>query len=138
MKDKKNSADWYIAATHWLTAGFVVPFLMTLVAGVLVGMFLGNANLALLMVVFGAIHIISIWFGVMYSAKYLDKTYVLKNAHKIAVISTVYLAVIGFGFRIFQFLQGGTISYELVQIIAGVIVFYIASKKYIKNNTASV
>jgi hypothetical protein len=35
MKEKKVSADWYIAATHWLTAGFAIPFIIIFVSSML-------------------------------------------------------------------------------------------------------
>lgn len=138
MKEKKASADWYIAATHWLTAGFVVPFLLNLVVGILLVLLLGGDDLLLLSISFGILYVISIWLGVMYSAKYLDKTYIIKDAHNIALISTIYLAIIGGGFRLSRLLENENFLYEFLGFVIGVVVFYVASKKYVKNNTAQV
>ena len=134
MKEKKVSADWYVAATHWLTAGFVIPFLLALVLGIPLTLILDKDNLLLLSVGFGLLNMLSVWLGVMYSAKYLNKTYVIKNAHKIVALSTIYLAVIGGGFRLLKLIQTGNFSYELLGFIIGIVIFYLASKKYIKNN----
>jgi len=41
VKEKKPAKDWYIGATHWLTASFVVPLIFTSIGGFVLG-FLGS------------------------------------------------------------------------------------------------
>lgn len=131
MKERKNSPGWYIAATHWLTAmvssvifGVVIIFLLVLVSQnyyvVLLGMLI--------------LHPIVMWLAVKYSARYLDKTYVIKNASQIILLSTLYLAIVAGGYRAYKFLNTGVFQNEYIVFIITLIVFYIASKKYVKNN----
>lgn len=137
MKEKKASADWYIAATHWLTSGFVIPLILGFVAIMVLAAIIGSGASANTFTVSVAIIILTpifFWLGVMYSAKYLDKTYVIKNAQNIVLLSTVYLVVIGGGYRLYQFLQTGIFKDEYIGFILGLLAFYLASKKYIKNN----
>ena len=137
MKEKKISAEWYVAATHWLTAGFAIPFVLALLLGMPLAILLGDDNNILLDVAFGILNVIGIWLGVLYSSKYLDKTYVIKNANKIVILSTIFIILVGGGFRVYKFFQSGVFSYEYIGFATGIVIFYLASKKYVKNNTAS-
>ncbi|MDB5204135.1 MAG: hypothetical protein JWP09_163 [Candidatus Taylorbacteria bacterium] len=134
MKEKKVSPDWYIAATHWLTAGFVVPFLLALVLGIPLAIILGKDNITLLSLSFVVINVLSVWLGVMYSAKYLAKTYIIKDSNQIAILATVFLVLVGGGFRVHTFMQTGVFAYEYIGFIIGIFVFYFTSKIYIKNS----
>ncbi len=139
MKEKKASAEWYIAATHWLTAGFAIPFVLTLLLSVPVTLLLAkyaNGNY-LQGTVFVLVSILGIWLGVIYSSRYLDKTYVIKDANKIINFSTAYLAIIGGGFRVYEVIQTGILHYTDLGFLVGVVVFYFVSKKYVKNNSIS-
>lgn len=138
MKSKKESADWYIAATHWLTAGFAIPFVLALVLGIPLTLILGKENITLLAFAFIILSILSIWLGVIYSSKYLNKTYIIKNADQIVILSTIYLVLVGGGFRVYKFIQTGVFTYEYIGFAIGIIIFYFVSKKYIKNNSAAV
>lgn len=135
MKPKKESADWYIAATHWLTAGFAIPFVLALVLGIPLTLILGKENIGLLALAFIILNILSIWLGVIYSSRYLNKTYVIKNADQIVILSTIYLVLVGGGLRAYKFVQTGVFTYEYIGFAVGVIIFYLISKKYIKNNS---
>ena len=136
MKEKKQSQDWYIATTHYLTAGFAIPFIIGLVIGIPVAMIVGQNNAILLEIVMSIIWIISIWLGVMYAAGYVNKRYVIKDSDKIAKLATSYMVVLSGGFRLLILSKGVTTStiIETVLFIIGVIVFYSFSKKYIKSD----
>jgi hypothetical protein len=139
MKEKKASAEWYIAATHWLTAGFAIPFVLTLVLSFplifLLAKYESNSNL--LGTTVALISVVGIWLGVIYSSRYLDKTYVIKDADKIINLATLYLVVVGGGFRVYGTIYAGTFHYTDLGFLIGVVVFYFVSKKYVKNNTIS-
>ena len=133
MKEKKNSSEWYIAATHWLTAmvssvifGAIIIFLLAMITQnpmvVLVGMIVLNP--------------VVMWFAVKYSARYLDKTYVIRDASNIVLLSTIYLVIVAGGYRAYHFVNTGVFQNEYIAFILALIVFYIASKKYIKSNVA--
>ncbi len=137
MKEKKQSKDWYIAATYYLTAGFVIPIIVGLVLGFPAVMLIGLDNIVFLEGTMSAIWVLSIWLGVIYATKYVNKTYIIKNSKNIAKLATVYLSVIVGGSKLFNlFVKGITtgLAVDIVFSVVGVIIFYILSKKYIKNN----
>ncbi len=135
MKEKKQSKDWYLAAIHWLIAGFAMPFLLILILGIPATLIIGIDNIVLLKVIMSAIWILSLWLGVIYSAKYLAKTYIIKNSDNIVKIAAIYLAVFGGGFRLIGFSKGNTPAsiIDLGFFVVEVAIFYILSKKYVKN-----
>ena len=141
MKEKKVSPDWYIAATHWLTAGFVIPFVAGVILGILLAALADNnitilLNVNTFLVVSTILDMVILWLGVIYASKYLEKTYVINNAKKIVMLATIYFIIIDGGFIVFKFVQSGVFNYEyIIGFILKVVVFYLASKKYIKNNS---
>lgn len=135
MKQKKQSSNWYIAATHYLTAGFVIPLIMGLVASFALIPLL-NIGSEILIVLFNLIVLaLSVWFGVMYSARYLRSAYVIQNPKPIINLSTTYMVVLVMAFLIVQILMknivGMYILYGFVFFGVRVALFYIASSKYI-------
>lgn len=130
MKEKKVSADWYIAATHWLTT-----LITATVGGVLfVLLFTITGNPLIVFIASIIAWPFMIWLGVIYSVRYLNKTYVIKNAKQIVILSTIYLTIVAGGFRLYEFLQTGVIKIEYISFVVGVIIFYFLSKKYLKEN----
>jgi hypothetical protein len=136
MKEKKQSANWNIAATHYLTSGFAIPFIMGLILGVPAAIIVGKDNAVLLTIVLSIIWLVSIWAGIMYSAKFIAKTYIVNDKNKIATLSTIYLIVLGSAFRLYNLSSKGiNISFiiDAVFFVVVVILFYILSKKYLQN-----
>ncbi len=136
-KDKKQSKDWYIALTHYLTAGFAIPFVIGLIAlPVLLKLLASNGPVIYFTNVIG---VISVWLGVIYSASYINKTYVVKNKDKIVKLSTIFLIIGSGSFILIDLLKTKVININAINIaffITEVIVFYILSKKYIKSTTS--
>lgn len=130
MKEKKVSADWYIAATHWLTA-FITGVIGAVILLILASL-TGSSGLVAVSALLG--WPIMLWLGVRYSARYLDKTYVIKNADHIIILSLIYLVIVGGGSRVYEFMQTGIIKTEYLGFVIAVIVFYFTSKRYVKNN----
>ncbi|HYV33404.1 MAG TPA: hypothetical protein VE973_00960 [Candidatus Limnocylindria bacterium] len=94
MKQPKNSPNWNIAATHYLTSGFVMPFIFAIIGIVVIRSLnisseIGAQIIWLIVIMFG------LWCGVMYSASYIKKTYVVPDKDKIVYLSTIYSVVIG-------------------------------------------
>jgi len=133
MKEKKVSADWYIAATHWLTSSVAMAILGALIGFVLLLIFQNPIILALGFIV---IYPLCMWFAVKYSVKYLGNTYLIKNANQIVILSTIYLIIVGGGLRLLDF--KGVVTYENIGFVLAVFVFYFSSKKYLKNDTEAV
>lgn len=135
MKEKKQSKDWYIAATHYLTAGFIMP-LFTGAIGTAIITLIGGDSVALAFIVIEATWLLGIWLGTMYSAKYVNKTYVIKDSDNVAKLATIYLGILAGGYQLYNLLKEiSTASImNILFFIGGIIVFYILSKKYIKNS----
>ncbi len=88
------------------------------------------------------------WFGVMYSANYLAKKYVVKDASKIVNLSTIYRIVF-----LLVFVGGGIFyawtdpnysstdpmatTITVISTIISTAVFYAASKKYVKQDAGA-
>lgn len=132
MKPKKASADWYIAATHWLTAT-ISMVVFSIVVGIILALI--SQNPTVILIGFIILYPLMMWLAVKYSARFLDKTYVIKNANQIVILSTIYIVIVGGGFRVMSFLSKGVITPDHIGFLLAIIVFYIASKKYIKNNS---
>ena len=98
-------------------------------------MFGGRDNIALITIILSAIEILSLWLSVMYSAKYLAKTYIIKNSDNIVRLATIYLTVFNGGFELIKLLKRIVLTsiIDLGFFVAGVTVFYMLSKKYVKN-----
>ncbi|MDP2930174.1 MAG: hypothetical protein Q8N56_01005 [bacterium] len=152
---KKQRSNWYIAATHYLTAGFAVPFLL----GLLTSFLILNIPLPTRLlfttgiggILFGFILLIlAIWLGTMYSARYLKKTYVITSESKqrIVNLATIYFVVLRSIFYMTGFLwailiarvSGAMILNLLLQLLflvaTGGALFYYLSRKYITEDSA--
>lgn len=136
MKEKKQSKDWYIAATHWLTAGFAVPFIVRFVLGIPATIVIGKDNVMAFTIVLSVIWILGILLGIIYAANYVNKTYIVKNSEHIAKLATIYLAILGGGHRLINLSRGVTTDavIDMLFFAVGVAIFYTLSKKYIKNS----
>lgn len=135
MKERKKSANWYIAAAHYLTAGFAIPILIGLVATFIIFPLLSLKSAVLIFWFKSVLSILAIWLGVIYSARYLRKTYIIENKNSIVNLSTTYLVIIGTAYTLFQLFSGkimGTvIVYNFIWLVVGAILFYIFSKRYL-------
>lgn len=145
-KERKQSAEWYIAATHYLTAGFVIPLLISVAWSLIVriinlrsGMVVSGTTMNIFSLLLGAI---AVWLGVMYSANYLKKKYIIQNKERIVRTATIYMIVLTLGFYLITFYlarsQEGLISksdllHNGLSIFVIISLFYLFSKKYIKN-----
>lgn len=131
MKEKKTSADWYVAATHWLTT------LITATVGGVILIFLAalTGSPVLVAIVSVIAWPFMVWLGVIYSSRYLDRTYIIKDAKHVVLLSTIYLVIVAGGIRLLDFMQTGIIKIEYIGFIIGLIIFYMMSRKYIKDNT---
>ena len=145
MKQKKQVTAWYIAVTHYLTTG-IINLVITFAANwLLVFLFspvLGDIegkNKLLFIVMGNIVWFFGIWIGVLYSSRFIAKTYIVTIREKIIFLSTIYLIVIGVALRIFVFLSNSkeALIVYIIDYISFVIViflFYFFSKKYIKNS----
>lgn len=136
MKPKKQSSNWYIAATHYLTAGFVVPLIGSLILGfivVTIPLELGSMILGIIMFLAGAT---LVYFGVVYSSSYINKTYIILNPQSIVNLSTTYIAIVTIVRFVIKnnasILADTNVILSVAQEVIILVVFYFASKKFIK------
>jgi hypothetical protein len=132
MGKRKKSANWYVAATHYLTSGFVAPFLIFLVSSFTIIPLASNFNSTILnVIVYAIIFIISIWLGIMHSSRYLRNAYIIteKSKDKIVNLSTIYFVIFSGGFSA---LAAGPFSLIFFALLA--FIFYKLSYKYINAN----
>ncbi len=132
MKPKKSSPAWYIAATHYLTSGFAVPLIIGLIAGWILTSF--NASMIVTNTVFFITFPLSLCLGVIYSAKYIKKVYVIGESQRIITFSTAYLIIVNGGLNIMKMIRLQSFDYLFLSVLLGIFVFYIFSKKFIRNN----
>lgn len=133
MKEKKQLKSWNIAITHWLTAGFVMPFLINLLAVFVIFPLIEIESTIQVFIIDFILALMAVWLGVVYSAKYLRRKYIIVDKNKVVILSTIYLFVI----RIVYFLvvSRENLSYEITITIIISLLFYVLSNKYIKEDT---
>lgn len=143
----KEAKNWYIAATHYLTAGFVVPLLGW--ALVIIALwFLPEFSLFGFDLLFLVVTAVIIWIAIRYSANFINGRYVIKDKSKVVRLSTIYFAVVGMinlGWSIYSVISSPgkefnsavmtSIGWNVTTVIVATIVFYFGSKKYIESNS---
>lgn len=133
MKEKKHSANWNIAATHYLTAGFAIPFIVNLVGGIILARIIPTG--LILYLALALLNLLGVWLGVKYSAGYLRKTYIITDKNKIVKLTTIYFCVLsGLYFisqAVLQKVTGIDLFLEAIRLAAIGVVLYVASQKYI-------
>ena len=60
MKEKKQSKDWYVAVTHYLTAGFAIPWVIVLVLGIPLTILIGTSHIMFLTIAMSIVWLLSI------------------------------------------------------------------------------
>ena len=110
----------------------VFGILITLISGVV------SQSPSFVLVVTVVFYPLAMWLAVKYSARYLDKTYIISNAKQVVILSTVYIIIVGGGFRVAGVISEGSITIEHFAFFLAIIAFYFASKKYIKENSPQV
>ncbi|MBI4252965.1 hypothetical protein HY623_02160 [Candidatus Uhrbacteria bacterium] len=141
MSEEKQSARWYVAATHWLTGGVVPSFILYFIMVAVLRLGFGEnieRGVDLLAFVYLLLMPLVYWLGAMYSARYVNKKYIITDSGEVAKLATLYLVVVGGGYRIFQMIAGSEFTVEHASFVLAVIAFYIASKKYIHSSGAVV
>lgn len=131
--DKKTAADWNIAATHYLTAGFLAPLIIVLGSQYVVAAFVSAQPLILALL--GLVTVpLSFWVGAQYSAKYISKKYTMQDPTKVIRLATIYMVVLNGLYQLYLLTAFGVNLEYLISLVAfglGVAAFYKASKKYL-------
>ena len=98
---KKEAKDWWIAMTHFLTAGFVIPLIIIFPGGIIL-LLLNLPKTLNHFILSPLIGILGLYLGVRYSARYLTTHYYIKDKNKIARLATSFYFVIVGPFILFS------------------------------------
>ncbi len=135
MAEKKESANWNIAATHYLTAGFVMPVITMLITYFLIIPNIGIKSVYIIYLILAIMLLLWVFLWVIYSANYVKKTYIVKDIEQVIKLSTIYFLVIGILSNSYRFFSGKLILndfvFMLLVILISTPIFYIVSKKYL-------
>ena len=89
--ESKPASNWYVAATHYLTGGLVTPGIISGVVGYGLGAVGFNKSNSLVQLAVGlVINIFALWLGIMYSANYISRSYIIRDKAKVVKLSTIY------------------------------------------------
>ena len=149
---KKQSSDWYIAATHFSIAGMAVPFLVRVLGSflpsILISITPSLTAKIIIIILFGFIFLVlGIWLGSIYSARLLKKTYVItfESKQRIVRLATIYFVVCRLLLSFFFLgIRGGKfesavivsfLSDFLLYVIIGGPLFYYFSQRYITEDS---
>jgi hypothetical protein len=134
MKEKKKLSNVWIAVTHDIIVGIIFTLINVAAAFILV---LSIKSVSSLSIALSVVKIIAIWLGVMFSAYYLKKTYIIENKNKIVNLATIYVVVVDGANSLLQIFNGKIVGIDIVFFLAGLILmfllFYVFSLKYIQN-----
>lgn len=139
MKQQKKAANWYIAATLYLTS-LAIPVLFALLIGFLlaftqeIGTLITQSWLPIGFVILSCVYVASIWFGVAYSARYTLKTYIIENPSAVWKFANIYTAVVGL---LFVFSDKEHALQAFFASIVYFFLFYFGSKRYFLSAKAS-
>lgn len=129
---------------HILIAGLIIPFLLSLLAIVLLLIvpqitvlffyILPRADVLFVIITNLVLPVIYNFIGIKISSRYLNKKYQIKNQERVINLSSLYYALI----TILPFAAIGITdsSFDKIKILMGVtyvVSFYLFTKKYFKN-----
>ncbi len=137
---KKQSSNWYIAATHFLTSGLIALFLGVVAIGFVVPLF-NISDPTIVGLVNSVFLLASAFLGLLYSASHINKKYAIPNPVSVVRLATIYLlvlqiAAVAFIFSVLLSNQVGInpvpTTIMLGQMVVGFLIFYFTSKAKIK------
>jgi hypothetical protein len=152
-REPKSISNWYVAATHYLTGGFVVPALVSGIVGFGLNSLTKTENSFLSTLIGFIISILALWIGVIYSKNYLQRTYIISDWVRIVNLSAIYYLIANYFFigllYVYDFLyvialslsgreginhltREGDLAIMALITLIDTSIFYILSKKYLR------
>lgn len=139
MKKKKKMKDWQIALVYWLLAGVPAPFLFSAIFGHIMKGIAENFGVIVWLSILGeVVKFFLIWVSIIYSAKFINKKFIIKNNINIVNISTALLFIFLVIFRIIFFDTSDLMGYifssmHFISLLVITPFFYFFSKNQIGN-----
>lgn len=135
---KKHSPDWYVAATHYLTSGFAIPFLGSILIGTLHEFFLPYEGAAMSVLVIIE-SVVLTYAGVLYGSKYVLRTYEIRDRARVIKLATIYYVVVMLSiwvatlsaFNGYSQVESTQLGLGALSALLNVFVFYFASREYL-------
>lgn len=135
-----KKSNWYIGTVHFLTAGILVPFLISFAVSALLVLVLAQDTVLMQLLSF-IVWNIALWLGIMYSARFIRKKFDNYSPERVAIEGVVYsgiiaLALLAYGVYVALSIPGAEFNYVgagLFVISAGVstVLFYYLSLHYL-------
>jgi hypothetical protein len=133
-KLKKTASPWWIAMTYYLTA--VIPsgiagILIAYLIPIALGLPLPVEGDPLWNVIALAVSMVLVWPNVWYSARYVLKTYEIKDRMRVLLWAMVYYAFSTGGYVVQDDYMSSLFYAQAILPIVAVLVFYHAGKRYL-------
>jgi len=128
--------DILIALEHWLISWVLLSTVASLLINLALAKFIYGLNPISLSLIVGISNTIAILLCIMYSAKYINKKYIINNVRRVINISLIFIIVTGIGFRLYLFSNGSeavSVWIGTAFFIVNIAVFNFISKKYLHN-----
>lgn len=77
------------------------------------------------------------WVGIIYSARYIRRAYIIRDKKKIVNIATLYLTALLFLWWVFWCIIFLPIPFLLIGYTIRVVIFYLLSRIYVKESVES-
>ncbi len=144
MENLKTSSNVWIGFRHFIVAGLAAPILLNLILLALgFTIFPGIINLTGIIGASTIISIIGLVLGVLYSVRYLKKTFIISSPNSIINISLIWFIVFELLFTLYPYLTGSvetaqsfkdTLTFQFINVIILSASFYILNKTFLKSN----
>jgi hypothetical protein len=132
MINKKKSKNWYVALTHFLTAGIFFPLAFTLFI-IAIFDFVSRIEPSPITLFVYLISvpptILGLWLGNLVAVKYINKKYMVKNKNIILKYSVIYFIM--YNLLFFGANVKFNIALMILITIVEIFIYYFISKKYI-------
>lgn len=135
-----EKSNWYIGTLHFLTAGILVPLVVSFIASSILLLVLEQDTVLMQLLSF-VIWNLGLWLGIMYSARFIRKKFNNYSPSRVALEGVLYsgllaLLLLGYGVYVAFTIPGAEFNYlgaGMFVVSAGVstALFYYISLHYL-------
>lgn len=144
MENLKNSSNAWIGFRHFIVAGLATPVLLNIILAVLAyTIFPGIITISGVIGVETLVSAIGLYLGVLYSVKWLKKTFVISSPNSIINISVAWFIAFQLLLSFSFYLTGSAIlattlkdtpTFLFINVLVLAIVFYVLNRIFLKSN----